>query len=98
MWSSSLTFDLPEWPSLSSVRKIATVCALILVALIPAQLRGQFAASVTLVKAGALLDPRTGNVLTPAVVLIEGNKIKQVGSSADVGTPIGATIIDLGSA
>jgi hypothetical protein len=27
-----------------------------------------------------LIDPRTGNVLSSAVVLIEGNKIKQVGS------------------
>jgi imidazolonepropionase-like amidohydrolase len=35
---------------------------------------------VTVVKAGRLLDPRTRNVLTPAAVLIEGNKIKQVGA------------------
>ena len=33
-----------------------------------------------LVKASRLLDPRTGNVLAPAAVLIEGDKIKQVGS------------------
>ena len=34
---------------------------------------------VTLVKAGRLLDPRTGNVLSPAAVLIENGKIKEVG-------------------
>jgi imidazolonepropionase-like amidohydrolase len=63
-----------------------------------AQLAAQSAASVTLVKAGRLLDPRTGNVLAPAAVLIEGDKIKQVGSSSQVGVPAGAKIIDLGTA
>jgi imidazolonepropionase-like amidohydrolase len=53
---------------------------------------------ITLVKAGRLLDPRTGSVLTPAAVLIEGDKIKQVGSASQVGVPAGAKIIDLGTA
>jgi hypothetical protein len=35
------------------------------------QLAAQSPTSVTLVKAGRLLDPRTGNVLSPAAVLIE---------------------------
>src|SRR5271154_2601788 len=39
---------------------------------------------VTLVKAGRLLDPRTGNVLSPAAVLIENGKIKEVGSPSRV--------------
>ena len=34
-------------------------------------------ASNTLVRAGRLLDPRTGNVLSPAAVLIEEGKIKE---------------------
>jgi hypothetical protein len=34
------------------------------------QVAAQSPASVTLVKAGRLLDPRTGNVLSPAAVLI----------------------------
>lgn len=49
---------------------------------------------VTLLKAARLLDPRTGNVLSPAAVLIEGGKIKAVGAAA----PPGAAIIDLGGA
>lgn len=55
---------------------------------------------VTLVKAGHLLDPRTGNVLTPAAVLIENGKIKEVGSPSNVQAhaPAGAKAIDLGSA
>ena len=58
----------------------------------------QAPAPVTLVKAGRLLDPRTGNVLSPAAVVIEAGKIKQVGSPAQVHAPDGAKIIDLGNA
>ncbi|HEY6929734.1 MAG TPA: amidohydrolase family protein, partial [Thermoanaerobaculia bacterium] len=60
------------------------------------QLAAQSAAPVTLVRASRLLDPRTGNVLAPAAVLIEGGKIKQVG--APFSAPKGAKIVDLGSA
>lgn len=63
-----------------------------------AQLGAQAAAAVTLVKAGRLLDPRTGNALTPAAVLIDGDKIREVGSSSQLAAPAGAAIIDLGSA
>ena len=52
--------------------------------------------SVTLVKAGRLLDPRTGSVLSPAAVLIEGNRIKNVGPPSQFQLPPGARIIDLG--
>jgi hypothetical protein len=47
-------------------------------------LNAQTLAPVTLVKAGRLLDPRTGNVLSPAAVLIEGGKIKEVGPPSQV--------------
>lgn len=49
----------------------------------------------TLVIAGHLLDPRTGHVLSPAAVLIENGKIKEVGSPAQLH---GDTTIDLGDA
>lgn len=54
----------------------------------------------TLVKAGRLLDPRTGNVLAPAAVLIENGKIKEVGSPSRVegDAPTGVKTIDLGNA
>jgi imidazolonepropionase-like amidohydrolase len=83
---------------LTRMRKIATFCMLVLVAWVPVQLSAQSAAPATLIKAGRLVDPRTGNVLTPAFVLIEGNKITQVGSSSQIGVPDGAKIIDLGAA
>jgi imidazolonepropionase-like amidohydrolase len=78
------------------MRKCAALLLLLLVAVPP--LRGQSAAPVTLVKAARLLDPRTGNVLAPAAVLIEGDKIKQVGSSSQITVPAAAKIIDLGAA
>ncbi len=61
---------------------------------------GQLAAQMTFVKAGRLLDPRTGNVLSPAAVLIEGNKIKEIDAPAQVQAkaPSGVKTIDLGSA
>src|SRR6202790_4752863 len=45
-----------------------------------------------------LLDPRTGNVLSPAAVLIENAKIKEVGAPTKVQAPSGAKVVDLGSA
>jgi imidazolonepropionase-like amidohydrolase len=80
------------------MRKAATSLALVFVALVSLQLSAQSAASVTLVKADRLLDPRTGNVLTPAFVLIEGDKVKQVGSPSQIAVPARAKIIDLGGA
>ena len=62
------------------------------------QLAAQAPAPVTLVKASRLLDPRSGQVLESAAVLIEGDKIKQVGSSSQTDVPAGAKVIDLGAA
>jgi imidazolonepropionase-like amidohydrolase len=64
------------------------------------QVAAQAPAPATLVKAGRLLDPRTGNVLSPAAVLIEEGKIKEVGAPAKVQAhlPVGAKTIDLGGA
>jgi imidazolonepropionase-like amidohydrolase len=51
----------------------------------------------TLVRAGRLLDPRTGNVLSPAAVLIENGKIKEVGSPTQIQAHApGVKVIDLG--
>jgi len=57
-------------------------------------------AAVALIKAGRLLDPRSGNVLSPAEVLIEDDKIKEVGPPTQVQghLPNEATTIDLGNA
>jgi len=63
------------------------------------QLAAQSPTPTTLIKAGRLLDPRTGNVLSPAAVLIENGKIKEVGAPSQVQAkaPAGARTIDLGT-
>jgi imidazolonepropionase-like amidohydrolase len=55
---------------------------------------------MTLVKADRLLDPRTGTVIAPAAVLIDGGTIKQVGAAAQVqeNAPPETTLVDLGRA
>ncbi len=83
------------------MRKLGISFVLGLVAVVSAvQTPAQSAVPVTLIKAGRLLDPRTGNVLSPAAVLIEDGKIKEVGSPSQLQAhaPADVKIIDLGSA
>ena len=76
-----------------SKRVLATVIALLGVA---AALRGQ--APQTAVRAGRLFDPKSGQMLANQVVLIQGERITQVGPAASVPIPAGAKVIDLGRA
>src|SRR5262245_35883034 len=64
------------------------------------QLIAQSHAAATLVTAAHLLNTRTGNLLSPAAVLIQGNKISKVGCPAEVqpDAPPGVETIDLGGA
>jgi imidazolonepropionase-like amidohydrolase len=85
---------------LGSMRKLCMILAALFFILFSiGQVVAQLPAPVTLVKAGHLLDPRTGNVLSPAAVLIENGKIKEVGSPTQVQAhaPV-PKIIDLGTA
>lgn len=67
------------------MRKLCTMLAALFFVLFSiGQIVGQSPAPVTLVKAGHLLDPRARNVLSPAAVLIENGKIKEVGSPTQV--------------
>jgi imidazolonepropionase-like amidohydrolase len=56
--------------------------------------------SVTVIKAGRLLDVRAGTVLTDRAILIEGNRIKSVGPTAEVlkAAPKDAVVVDLSRA
>ena len=53
-------------------------------------------ASMTIIKAGRLIDGRGGEPMAPAMVRIEGEKIAEVGRSFNI--PSGAKVIDLGEA
>ena len=65
-----------------------------------ARVAAQPSATATLIKGGRLLDPRSGNVLSPAAVLIESGKIKEVGTPTQLQahTPNDSKTIDLGNA
>jgi imidazolonepropionase-like amidohydrolase len=84
------------WRKLLLIQSAAALFALLLAG----RLVAQSLPVVTLVKAGRLLDPKTGNVLSPAAVLIENGKIKEVGSPMQLQAhaPAGVKTIDLGAA
>ncbi len=50
-------------------------------------------AKITAIRAGRLVDPETGTTAVNQIILIEGERIKEVGSS--VAIPPGAEVIDL---
>src|SRR5579872_2217231 len=81
-------------------RRILLLVASLFALFSSGQVAAQTPASVTLIKAGRLLDPRTGNVLAPAAVLIEDGKIKEVGAPSQLQAHVraGVKTIDLGGA
>src|SRR5262245_26521239 len=56
-------------------------------------LLAQTPAPLTAIRAGRLLDPEAGRILTNQIILIEGNKFKEIGPN--VAIPPGAEVIDL---
>jgi imidazolonepropionase-like amidohydrolase len=50
-------------------------------------------AQVTAVRAGRLIDPDSGTVLSDQIILVQGNKIQAVGRGLAI--PVGAQVIDL---
>src|SRR5688572_11668166 len=55
-------------------------------------------AGVTAVRAGRLFDSQSGRMLTNQVVVINGERITEVGPAAQVKIPSGARVIDLSRA
>ena len=74
--------------------------ALCLVLSVSAHLGAQSRSRMALIKAGHLVDPRTGHVLAPAAILAEDGHIKEVGAPSLVQrrTPPEAVVIELGDA
>lgn len=56
------------------------------------------AQTVTVIRAGTLIDGKSDTPRRNQVIVIRGNKIESVGNSADAKTPDGATVIDLSHA
>src|SRR5512144_2910986 len=77
------------------MKRTASFCLLLSV-MLPALASGQTQpppARITAIKAGRLIDPETGTSAPNVVILVEGEKIKEVG--ANLAIPAGATVIDL---
>ena len=55
--------------------------------------QGQAPAPITAIRAGRLLDPEAGRILTNQVILVEGTRIREVG--ANLAIPPNARVIDL---
>lgn len=76
-----------------------TLSTLLALLLLPAAFLAQSPPKeIVLIKAGRLIDVRAGRVSTDQAILIEGDRIKQVGPAQSVQTPAGARVIDLSNA
>jgi len=75
--------------------KLIPVAALALLLAAPASAQPQAAAAapVTAIRAGRLLDPDGGRILANQIILVEGNRIRDVGPNVQI--PAGAQVIDL---
>jgi imidazolonepropionase-like amidohydrolase len=49
--------------------------------------------AITAIRAGRLLDPEAGRVLTNQIIVVEGNRIRDVGPNVQI--PAGAQVVDL---
>src|SRR5438067_4941452 len=79
---------------------IRTFLVLAVLLFVAGQVAAEVPASNTLVKAGRLVDPRTGRVISPGAVLTENGKIKEVGPASQMQTHAAGDVktIDVGSA
>lgn len=79
-----------------TVRAVLGVLAISLGAPVTcAQAAGAEPATLTALSGGSVVDVRTGEVTPDAVVLIEGNRIKQIGPRARTTIPAGAQVVDM---
>jgi imidazolonepropionase-like amidohydrolase len=58
-----------------------------------APIAAQPPAAITAIRAGRLIDPESAQVLTNQIILVEGNRFREIG--ANVAIPPGAQVIDL---
>lgn len=85
---------------LALMLRCLTIAQLVFSVVAPNPLAAEAAGPMTVVSAAHLLDPRSGAMLSPAAVLIAGEKVKEVGAPARVQAeaPKGTPVIDLGGA
>jgi imidazolonepropionase-like amidohydrolase len=86
------------------LRTAAVFCVLALVLAVPSPAQttpatANAAKQITIIRAAQLLDVRDGRVLANQAILVEGDRIRQVGPAAGIVTEFGrgATVVDLGN-
>src|ERR1700730_10201848 len=81
------------------MRRVLILCVLMCLAGL-ASSRALSAADppIIYVRAGKLLDVRSGKMLSNQVIVIRGDRVERVASSADVTIPAGVTLVDLSHA
>jgi imidazolonepropionase-like amidohydrolase len=79
------------------MKRVVIVLALFCAIAVPAPAQ---APRMILIKAGRLVDPRAGAVLTDQAILVEGDRIKEVGPARSVAShaPSDARVVDLSNA
>ena len=76
------------------MRKLIRMVALVVFFTAPAGAQPPAAAArITAIRAGRLLDPEAGGILANQIIVVEGNRIRDVGPNVQV--PSGAQVIDL---
>jgi imidazolonepropionase-like amidohydrolase len=84
--------------SVKALKPLLCVFPLLLAAAaLPAWAQEQAGGKVVAVKAGRILDVRSGNYLGDQIILIEAGKVREVGKASDIQphVPAGAKLIDL---
>ena len=78
------------------IRTLLFPAVLVLLSVLPVRAQLNLNSEIVAIKAGKLLDPETGKTTTNQIILVEGNKIKEIGAS--VAIPAEAKVIDLSKA
>jgi imidazolonepropionase-like amidohydrolase len=78
----------PLRPRLSSLAPLLLALALAAPAALPAE--------TVVLHAARLLDVRTGRMVHPAAVVVEGDRIRAAGAAAEISAPAGSRILELG--
>lgn len=78
------------------IRTLLFTALVILFSVFPARAQLKSNSGIVAIKAGRLLDPETGKITANQVILVEGNRIKEIG--ANVSVPAEAKVVDLSKA
>jgi len=78
------------------IRTFLFAALAVLLCVLPARPQLNSSSQIVAIKAGKLLDPETGKTTINQVILVEGNRIKEIGT--DVITPAEAKVVDLSKA